>query len=372
MEKRRLAFWCGAVALSAAACLALGAVYLAGIRYADLPIPSVFFRIPIVRHFVVVAKWGPLAEFIKARADEQSKDAFATVWDTDNPVLLSRTLYRAVEMFGEQKYMYKPGLRKMSVWASQGHFSIGLETVDTPELRAALKRLAPAHLATAAYDRQGFRQVDAGVTGACAATAMFLGDSFTDGMWVDNRETFVSQYARIASQAAGRRLCAVNTGVNGYGSLEEAYVLEHYFEPAGRPPLVLLMHFPNDVDNDYRSVLDGGMPDLAIKWERSLAYVRRMAAFSRAQGATFVVVAIPSLEQLARPETRRHYQAVLAAFCEGEHVFFVDPLDRLRALSAQDLYFGWDPHLTPRGHRALADALYAETRVLLYGLLTRS
>src|SRR5471030_1753322 len=290
MWKRRLAFWCGAGALSAAGCFALCLAYLAGIRYADFPIPSAFFRIPIVRHFVIAAKWGPLADFIKAQVDEQSKDSFATVWDTNSPVLLSRKLYRTVDMFGERKYMYKPDLRKIGVWANQGHFSIGLETEDTPELRAALTRMGPSHVATAAYDHQGFRQIDSGITGACAASALFLGDSFTDGMWVNNRDTFVSQYARIASEGAGRRLCAVNTGVNGYGSLEEAYVLEHYYEPAGRPPLVLLMHFANDVDDDYRGVLDGGLPDAARKWERSLAYVRRMAAFSRAHGATFVVV----------------------------------------------------------------------------------
>ena len=372
MWKRRIVFWCGAGALSAVGCLALFLAYLAGIRYADVPVSSALLRFPVVRHFLVLAKWGPLADFIKAQVDEQSKDAFATVWDTNSPVLLSRTLYRRVEMFGVQKYMYKPGLRKISVWANQAHFSIGLETEDTPEVRAALKRMTPAHLATAAYDQQGFRQVDAGITGACAASVLFLGDSFTDGIWVNNRDTFVSQYARVASEGAGHRLCAVNTGVDGYGSLEEAYVLEHYYEPAGHPPLVLLMHFPNDVDDDYRSLLDGTLPDAAVKWERSLSYLRRMAAFSRAHGAAFVVVAIPPLEQLARPETRERYQAVLQAFCAGEHVPFVDPLDRLRALHAPDLYFGWDPHLTPRGHRALADALYAETRVLLYGLLTRS
>ena len=65
--------------------------------------------------------------------------------------------------------------------------------------------------------------------------ALFLGDSFTDGLWVNDADTFVNVYGHIVRERAGVKLCPVNAGVNGYGSLEEAYLLEHDFESAGRP-----------------------------------------------------------------------------------------------------------------------------------------
>jgi lysophospholipase L1-like esterase len=371
MRRRRLLFLCGAWTLSALGCLTLVFAYLAGVRYDAVPVPHALLRVPGVGHLIDAARFGPLVRFVDAQLDEQSRDAFESVWDTTSPVLLSRTLYRRVDMFGAQKYMYKAGLKKLSVWASEGRGSIGFETEDTVERRRALEGIRFAHLVAASYDRDGFRRVDPPATGPCEASVLFLGDSFTDGMWVGDADTFVSQYTRVASERSGRRVCATNTGVNGYGSLEEAYILEHYFEEIGRPRLVLLMYFANDVDDDYDAVVGGRLPDAPAKWEQSLAYVRRIARFTQEHGATLAVAAIPPAGQLEHPD-RRHYQAILQAFCAVEHVPFIDLLDDLRGSGEKDLYWQWDPHLTPRGHRVLAEALYEKTRVIVYGLLSRS
>jgi len=160
------------------------------------------------------------------QADDHT-DLFATVMDTDAGALLSRHLFRSVEMDGALRYMYQPNLAKLAFRTGGGQTYLNMETRDLPSIRAALRGLDTPVLATASYDESGFRRGDPDPGRACESRAIFLGDSFTDGLWVNDSETLVNQYARIA-RASGSRLCAINTGVNGYGTQEEAWVLEHY------------------------------------------------------------------------------------------------------------------------------------------------
>ena len=112
-------------------------------------------------------------------------------------------------------------------------------------------------------------------------------------------------------------------------------------------------------------VIDGTIADTERKWAESLAYVRRAAAFSRAHGATFVLAAIPPVEQFTRPSTRVHYQDVLRRLCDREGIPFIDLLAKLEGIDHQGAYWDWDPHFTPRGHELVADILFEETRTLL-------
>jgi hypothetical protein len=50
--------------------------------------------------------------------------------------------------------------------------------------------------------------------------------------------------------------------VNGYGSLEEAYRLEHDIRAS--PQMVVVEHFPNDIDADYDAVLRGSVQNLSV------------------------------------------------------------------------------------------------------------
>lgn len=361
--RRRPVFVAGALAIVVLAVGLMGAGYVVGVKHAHWPMIRPLMRVPLVRMYLFDP---PLRHLLQVIADQdEDQGVFASVWDTNHGALMSKRLYQSVDMYSVRKYRYKPNLKKLMFRAGAAGFENEMETEDTPAIRAALQHV-DADFAPAAYDQFGFRRVDADLTGACDAHVLFLGDSFTDGMWVSDRDTFVNRYGHLAHERSALRICPVNAGVNGYGSLEEAYVLEHDFDAAGRPRLVFLMYFPNDVDADYLGVIDGTIADAGRKWADSLAYVRRAAAFSREHGARLVLAAIPPFEQLSRPSTRANYQEILRRFCDTEGIPFIDLLAGLMAEDQGSLYWDWDPHFTPRGHQRVAEILVRESQTLLF------
>jgi len=306
-----------------------------------------------------------LRRFARTLAAQDPKtDLFATLWDVDTGVLLSRHLYRSVAMDGAAKYMYKPSLKKLGFRTGASGLHWNMETEDTPAIRAALAELDTPFIVTASYDELGFRNGDPKPASGCTARALFLGDSFTDGLWVGDADTFVNLYGRLVRERSGVMLCPVNAGVNGYGPFEEAFVLEHYFEQAGRPAFVFVMFFANDVDADYDGVIDGTIADHDRRWRDSLDQIARIKRFVSGHGATLVLAAIPPAEQVFAHRSQEHYQDVLRAFSEREGIQFVNLIDRLSSPDARAFFWDWDPHFTPLGHRVVAEAMYDETERL--------
>ncbi len=299
------------------------------------------------------------------REQDPRTDAFRTMWDTNVGALLSRRMFREVDMDGVQKYAYRPNLRKIGFRTGAGDLTWSMETVDTPGMRKALGEIDTTFLVSASYDEHGFRNVDPGLSSDCQRHVLFLGDSFTDGLWVSDGDTFANVYGRMARDGSGIRVCPVNAGVNGYGSFEERFVLEHEFDKSGRPSLIFVMYFPNDVDQDYDAVVNGTVRDGDRLWRESLTELRRMHRFASERGSTLVLVAIPPAEQVFGRAPQTHYQDVLRAFAAQEGMMFINLYDGFLAHDPHPLYLDWDPHLTPAGHRAVAGLLYASTKELL-------
>ena len=298
-------------------------------------------------------------------AQDPHTDVFKTMWDTNAGALLSRRMFRELDMDGVQKYAYKPNIRKLGFVTGSGAMQWRMEAVDTPGLRDVLSELDTTFLVHASYDENGFRHVDRAVTEGCQRRVLFLGDSFTDGLWVDDGDTFANVYGHIARDRSGVGVCPVNAGVNGYGSFEERFVLEHEFDAAGRPSLIFVMYFPNDVDQDYDAVVNGTLDDVDRLWTDSLVDVRRMHRFAAEHGSTLVLAAIPPSEQLFARAPQTHYQDILREFAANEGVMFVNLYDGLLVHDPHPLYWPWDPHFTPAGHRAVAELLYDSTSGLL-------
>ncbi len=304
-------------------------------------------------------------EFVNALNEaEPSNDTFPMMLDVNQEVFLSRRLFSEIDMDGVHKYAYKPNLRKLGFVARARELEWRLEVEDTPRLRKALAGVQTLVVMHASYDEHGFRRV-ASSPAACSRRVLFLGDSFTDGLWVNDEDTFASRYGAIVQQRVSPSICAVNAGVNGYDSFEERFVLEHNFDAAGRPSLVFVMYFPNDVDNDYWSVVNGTLRDQDRLWGESLRELHRMQRFAVKQGSTLVLVAIPPVEQIQRRQTRKYYQDRLRAFAAEERVLFLDPYDELSRGDPRLMYWTWDPHLTPAGHEVMAAFLYEQTKALL-------
>ena len=162
-------------------------------------------------------------------------------------------------------------------------------------------------------------------------------------------------------------MCPVNAGVNGYGALEENYVLEHYFEAAGRPGVVMVMPYVNDIDSDHEAIAStaGPIERADRKWRDNLQHLARIAHFCRDHHAVLVVAPIPYFVQAKNHEGRDDYQDVLHRFSDRQGALFVDVLPKFASVNADDLYFSWDPHFSPAGHRAVARILYDETKAAI-------
>ena len=74
-----------------------------------------------------------------------------------------------------------------------------------------------------------------------------------------------------------------------------------------------------------------------------------------------MLVAIPPAEQVFTRSSQEYYQKVLREFSRREGVRFVNLIERMTPAGARASYWDWDPHFTPRGHRAVAEALYTDT-----------
>ncbi len=352
------------VVSGALALVVAGAVYIFGVKHYHWAVVGPVLHLRWVRAYLVDPRFRQL---IQVMDDEQVEiaDSFAVLWNANHTELISRRLFRPVEMYGVLRYMHKPDVKKLEFVAGAAGFYRRMEMEDTPALRQALSGLDTQRLFEASYDGFGFRHVDAELIGDCATHVLFLGDSFTDGANVNDSETFVNRYGHLVRDRLRRGVCPVNTGVDGYGSLEESYVLETYFDALGRPPVIVLMHYPNDVAVDEDAVIDGTLPDSPSRWETSLMYLRRVAEFARKRGVTVLIAAIPPKAQFARPATRRNYQEVLRHLCLQEGIRFIDLFDRLNRSGSRDAYFEDDPHWTPKGHQIAAEALYEETKDLV-------
>jgi GDSL-like Lipase/Acylhydrolase family len=355
---------CAGLLGAISALVVCAAVYVFGIKHFHYAAVPPIMRLPFVRAYLFDWRFRRLVELME-EDDAQNHDVFSTVWDTSEGTLLSRKMFHPVDMYGAQKYMYNPGLRKLSFALDVDGFSRSFSMVDSPSIRLALRDLDPFHFYTATYDQFGFRRVDSELTAQCSVRVMFLGDSFTDGAYMNDDETVVNRYGHLVRERAGISACPIDTGVDGYGSLEESFVLEHYFDVVGQPRVVIVMHFPNDVDVDANKVIDARMANGPRQWADDLAYLSRIAEFGRRHDTTIVLAAIPLARQSKDPSTRKNYQDVLRGFCETEGIRFIDLLNGLEPLDSREIYLEGDPHWTPKGHQAVAGILYEQTKDLL-------
>ena len=138
-----------------------------------------------------------------------------------------------------------------------------------------------------------------------------------------------------------------------------------------------------DIADLYGSPLRAvrGEASLEAAWESSLRVLERVVELTRARGLRLVLVVFPVEVQLDREAIaryRRDYgvavpeaaldgdpQRRLAAFGAAHAVPVIDLLPALRAAGGADLYLRTGPirfdpvHLSPRGHRIVADAIAA-------------
>ena len=80
----------------------------------------------------------------------------------------------------------------------------------------------------------------------------FIGDSFTLGVQVEESETFAEQTAARVATRTGRRVVALNAGVDGYGVLQAVDRLDELLRSTRLSHVVLTMYLGNDLRDDAR------------------------------------------------------------------------------------------------------------------------
>lgn len=288
-------------------------------------------------------------------------DTFDTVWDTTDAVRLSRQEFLPTEMYGRAKYRYKPFLRYVDAEVWSGFDRERLSALDTPEIRAAVERCRVFRKVFIETEEHGFKRTAFSIEPG-KPVVLFVGDSFTEGLDVASPDTFVSLFGdRMRKE--GLPGIPVNAGVNGYGTLEECWTVEH-FAAALNARVVIENLFPNDVESDFPNVVLGG-PVPEENYAEMFRYLDRMTDHCRSHGILLVVSAIPAREQMSPRLSESPFETRVRAWSQSRNVVFLDPLQRFRDAGAENVYFPVDPHLSEKGHATYADFLFEACRTLL-------
>jgi lysophospholipase L1-like esterase len=246
---------------------------------------------------------------------------------------------------------------------------------------------------------------------ADASRLLVLGDSVAFGFGVLREETFSARLETALNRLAdGRRYEVVNAGVVGYNTVQERARLEqvglrlqpdvviltfvvndlldtfsifdHQYEPVGAlAPLKQwlrrnsrLFHFYQDVSWRIADNLrkDPNRPDIPRDRQRLLereSEIARIAQLSRANGARFLLVLYPdnldnrvSADPSGRQETVREALVAFAAQLGVPLLDLTPAIGDVRDPRARSMRLREDPHPSPAGHQAIADALLPALR----------
>ncbi|MBA2450721.1 MAG: SGNH/GDSL hydrolase family protein [Chloroflexi bacterium] len=246
---------------------------------------------------------------------------------------------------------------------------------------------------------------------------LFLGDSVTFGTGVGDEQPFPRLVESALADVGGGAVRTINAAVVGYNTTQELERLRAV-GPAYRPDVVVLTFVVNDLldafsifDHQYQptGILAG--PKVWLRrnsylyrftqntyWrvagelrrlgtgrteplrprtrvEERLAELGEIAAWAQAHDARFLLVLYPDhIDDPVSPGAAGERVTVreeLLGFAERSGVPAVDltaALGDVRDPRARQFRLGEDPHPSPAGHRAIADALAPALRAVVAGL----
>jgi len=249
------------------------------------------------------------------------------------------------------------------------------------------------------YDGLGFRMTGNSFSDEdIDLSILMLGDSFTEGCYVNDEDTFSAWIERFGLKD-NLVIKVYNAGVSGYSTREEYYRFVDLV-PDIEVDIVMLNYFPNDFNivehkvvgywvsreprsgigkwfyshsmisklimkEFYRHFSKPDVPDnnTAIQegWKESLAYIKKINDICLKKGIVFVVSALPPKEQFSFGK-KTYYQNKLKKFCKEFHIVFLDPYEHLKEIDLKLIYLDWDPHFTRAGQMEYGRFLYKKIK----------
>lgn len=254
------------------------------------------------------------------------------------------------------------------------------------------------------YDHLGLRKTGKTIIASDEDKKMsilMLGDSFTNGCYVNDEDTFSAHVEKYAERD-GLDIHVLNTGLGGYSTKEEYYRFVDML-PYIDLDMVILNFFPNDTGVVEHKVVGYWMAKdpqtkaglwffrhvlmakelmkgyyslfskpqdprknkkVQIGWQTSFHYLTKIKEVCDREKLPFIIVAIPPKEQFEFGN-KEFYQEKLKKFCKEKNIIFLDPYEYLEDRNPSTLYLNWDPHFTKEGNSVYGNFIYTQTRSYL-------
>jgi hypothetical protein len=266
----------------------------------------------------------------------------------DQTLLLPSTVFEPDE--NGRSYRMRPCTA--SIWLREVTIQSGVLAFflvpDRPELRDVIKgTLAiPVEESKQSTNSWGLRghepALDAPVRG------IVLGDSFMQGLFVDEEHTPPECLRRDLEARLKTRVSILNAGVLGY-SPEQYYYSLVAFADRFQPQFVVVSVFANDFGEASEVIKGGG------DWDEGKYWLDRIAVFCPGRNARFLMVPTPDVSQIQGRRNTGYFPGILTGTLDINSLQFLDATDAFVDAHLDSIFEG-----KPRGDRPEGCSLYNE------------
>ncbi|MBN2545809.1 MAG: SGNH/GDSL hydrolase family protein [Spirochaetes bacterium] len=274
----------------------------------------------------------------------------------DEVINLSKEMFIFKEMYGEKKYYYKPNLPicNISIWT--GLYFTQFVSKYTEEIGQLLNKARVQRKIIFKTDQNGFKPTQFKYDGK-TKTILFLGDSFTEGLWISPENTFVNVFGKNMKKA-NMALIPVNLGVNGYSVMEMTWMLEKYSKILNAKAAIFNIYY-NDVGN---SDPDNYTEEQIIKnFEKMFYYLNKAKDHCNNNNMKIYISIVPTIEKQDMKEDTEsifEFNKKVKDWCKAKGILCLDSRFYFSKKDFNKLYFKWDAHFTELGHEVYANCIF--------------
>ncbi len=154
---------------------------------------------------------------------------------------------------------------------------------------------------------------------SAAWQGIVLGDSYMQGLFVDDDQTPVECLKRDLTERLGEPVEILNTGHLGYSPEQYYYTLMEY-EKRFPPSFVVVSLFANDF-GEFQDVLEG-----RGDWSEASYWIGLIRDYCIARECEFLVVPAPWVNQIEGPQRQGNYPGKISNALHLYGVQFLDPI----------------------------------------------